>query len=271
LEGKVSGEAPSSIFRDGLFRDQLALISGGGTGIGLATARLLGRLGAKVVLAARTEDRLVQAAEALRGEGVEASAIPLNIRDDAQVESVFERVAEEHGLPDVLVNNAGGQFVAPSLEISANGFRAVVDLNLNGTWYMSRAYGSRLIAAGRAGRIVNIVLCQESGMPGMAHAGAARAGVANLTKTLAYEWGPHGITVNAIAPGTIDTEALAQYGMEAMEKYVSVLPIARMGTPHEVAELVAFLCSPAGSYITGALVPLDGGEHLNGASIQEPV
>jgi NAD(P)-dependent dehydrogenase (short-subunit alcohol dehydrogenase family) len=271
LEGKVSGKAPGSIFRDGLFRNQLALVSGGGTGIGLATARLLGRLGAKVILAARTEDRLVQAAEALQGEGVEASAIPLNIRDDAQVERVFERVVEEHGLPDVLVNNAGGQFVAPSLEISANGFRAVVDLNLNGTWYMSRAYGSRLIAAGRAGRIVNIVLCQESGMPGMAHAGAARAGVANLTKTLAYEWGPHGITVNAIAPGTIDTEALAQYGVEAMEKYVSVLPIARMGTPHEVAELVAYLCSPACSYITGALVPLDGGEHLNGASIQEPV
>ena len=266
----MSEEAPDTILRDGLFRDQLALISGGGTGIGLATARLLGRLGAKVILAARTEDRLVQAAEALQDEGVEAHAIVLNIRDDAQVESVFERVADEHGLPDVLVNNAGGQFVAPSVEISANGFRAVVDLNLNGTWHMSRAYGSRLIAAGRAGRIVNIVLCQESGIPGMTHAGAARAGVVNLTKSLAYEWGPHGITVNAIAPGTIDTEGLVQYGMEAMEEYVSVLPIARMGTPLEVAELVAYLCSPAGSYITGALVPLDGGEHLTGATLQEP-
>lgn len=266
----MSDEARDTILRDGLFRDQLALISGGGTGIGLATARLLGRLGAKVILVARTEDRLVQAAEALRGEGVEAHAIVLNIRDDAQVESVFERVADEHGLPDVLVNNAGGQFVAPSVEISANGFRAVVDLNLNGTWHMSRAYGSRLIAAGRAGCIVNIVLCQESGIPGMTHAGAARAGVVNMTKSLAYEWGPHGITVNAIAPGTIDTEGLLQYGMEAMEEYVSDLPIARMGTPLEVAELVAYLCSPAGSYITGALVPLDGGEHLRGASLQEP-
>jgi NAD(P)-dependent dehydrogenase (short-subunit alcohol dehydrogenase family) len=270
MEGKVSHEAPDTVLRDGLFRDQLALITGGGTGIGLATARLMGRLGAKVILAARDEERLVMAAKALQSEGIEAHAIPLNIRDEAQVESVFDRVAEEHGLPDALVNNAGGQFVAASVDISANGFRAVVDLNLNGTWHMSRAYGSRLIAAGRAGHIVNIVLCQESGMPGMAHAGAARAGVVNLTKTLAYEWGPHGITVNAIAPGTIETEGLVQYGMEAMEKYVSVLPIARMGAPQEVADLVAYLCSPAASYITGALVPLDGGEHLNGASIQEP-
>ncbi|HEY5656995.1 MAG TPA: SDR family NAD(P)-dependent oxidoreductase, partial [Myxococcota bacterium] len=223
----MSGAAQDTVFREGLFRGQLALVTGGGTGIGLAIARLLGRLGAKVILAARTEDRLAQAADALRGEGVDAFAIPLNIRDDAQVESAFERIAGEHGLPDVLVNNAGGQFAAPALEISANGFRAVVDLNLNGTWHMSRAYGSRLIAAGRGGRIVNIVLVLESGIPGMAHAGAARAGVVNLTKTLAYEWGPHGITVNAIAPGTIDTEALAQYGMEAMERGVSVLPIAR--------------------------------------------
>jgi NAD(P)-dependent dehydrogenase (short-subunit alcohol dehydrogenase family) len=228
MEGKVSDEAPETVLRDGLFRDQLALITGGGTGIGLATARLMGRLGAKVILAARDEGRLVQAAETLRGEGVEAHAIPLNIRDEAQVEKVFDRVAEEHGLPDALVNNAGGQFVAASVDISANGFRAVVDLNLNGTWHMSRAYGSRLIAAGRAGRIVNIV----------------------------------------IAPGTIETEGLVQYGMEAMEKYVSVLPIARMGAPQEVADLVAYLCSPAASYITGALVPLDGGEHLNGASLQ---
>jgi NAD(P)-dependent dehydrogenase (short-subunit alcohol dehydrogenase family) len=266
----MNDEAPDTILRDGLFRDRLALITGGGTGIGLATARLMGRLGAKVVLAARTEDRLVRAAEALQGEGVEAFAIPLNIRDEAQVERVFDRVADEHGLPDALVNNAGGQFAASSVDISANGFRSVVDLNLNGTWHMSRAYGSRLIAAGRGGCIVNIVLCQESGTPGMAHAGAARAGVVNLTKSLAYEWGPHGITVNAIGPGTIETEGLAQYGMEEMEEYVSVLPIARMGSAHEVAELVAYLCSPAASYITGALVPLDGGEHLNGATLQTP-
>jgi len=262
------GAQLDTVFRDGLFDGQLALVTGGGTGIGLAVARLLGRLGARVVIAARTEDRLERAAASLRSEGVAAHAIPLNIRDETQVAAVFDRIGEEHGLPDLLINNAGGQFSAPSLEISPNGFRAVVDLNLNGTWHMCRAYGERLVAAKRPGRIVNIVLCLESGMPGMAHAGAARAGVVNLTRTLAVEWARYGVTINAIAPGTIDTEALAQYDAASMAEGVAKLPIPRMGTAHEVAELTAFLLSPAGSYITGALLPLDGGEHLMGASFQ---
>jgi len=261
------GERTDTVFREDLFGGQLALVTGGGTGIGLAIARLLGRLGARVVIAARSEERLERAAAALRAEGVSASAELLNIRDETQVADVFDRIGSEHGLPDFLINNAGGQFAAPSLEISANGFRAVIDLNLNGTWHMCRAYGSRLVEAARPGRIVNIVLCCESGMPGMAHASAARAGVVNLTKTLAYEWARHGITVNAIAPGTIETEALAQYDQETMAKGIAALPIPRMGTPLEVAELTAFLLSSAGSYITGALVPLDGGEHLTGASV----
>jgi len=265
----VSGTA-KSVFRADLFRDQLALVTGSGTGIGYAIAQLLGQLGAKVVLASRTEGALERAAASLREQGIEAVAHPLNIREEAQVEAAFERISSEHGLPDVLVNNAGGQFAAPALDISPNGWNAVVDLNLNGTWYMCRAYGRRLIEAKRPGRIVNIVLVLGSGIPGMAHAGAARAGVVNLTKTLAYEWGPHGVTVNAIAPGTIDTEALAQYDRASLDEGVAALPVARIGTPFEVAELVAYLCSPAGSYITGATLPLDGGEHLIGAGTNEP-
>jgi NAD(P)-dependent dehydrogenase (short-subunit alcohol dehydrogenase family) len=263
-------ETANTVFRADLFRDRLAIVTGGGTGIGFAIAQLLGQLGAKVVLASRTEESLQRAAAALDEQGIEAIVHPLNIREEAEVEAVFDKIASEHGLPDMLVNNAGGQFAAPALDISPNGWRAVVDLNLNGTWYMSRAFGRRLVEAKRPGSIVNIVLALESGVPGMAHAGAARAGVVNLTKTLAYEWGPHGVTVNAIAPGTIDTEALSQYDQTSLDEGVSRLPVARVGTPFEVAELVAYLCSPAGSYITGALLPLDGGEHLTGAGMNVP-
>lgn len=263
-------EAAKTVFRADLFRNRLALVTGGGTGIGFAIAQLLGQLGAKLVLASRTEESLDRAAASLGEQGIEAIVQPLNIREEAEIEAAFDKMASEHGVPDILVNNAGGQFAAPALDISANGWRAVVDLNLNGTWYMSRAFGRRLIEAKRPGCIVNIVLALESGIPGMAHAGAARAGVVNLTKTLAYEWGPHGVTVNAIAPGTIDTEALAQYDQASLEAGVSGLPVARIGTSFEVAELVAYLCSPAGSYITGALLPLDGGEHLTGAGVNVP-
>ena len=263
-------EAAKTVFRADLFRDRLALVTGGGTGIGFAIAQLLGRLGAKLVLASRTEESLDRAAASLGEQGIEAIVQPLNIRDEAEVEAAFDKMASEHGVPDILVNNAGGQFAAPALDISANGWRAVVDLNLNGTWYMSRAFGRRLIEAKRPGCIVNIVLALESGIPGMAHAGAARAGVVNLTKTLAYEWGPHGVTVNAIAPGTIDTDALAQYDQASLDEGVRGLPVARIGTSFEVAELVAYLCSPAGSYITGVLLPLDGGEHLTGAGVNVP-
>jgi NAD(P)-dependent dehydrogenase (short-subunit alcohol dehydrogenase family) len=263
-------EAAKTVFRADLFRDRLALVTGGGTGIGFAIAQLLGQLGAKLILASRTEESLERAAASLGEQGIEAIVQPLNIREEAEIEAAFDKMASEHGVPDVLVNNAGGQFAAPALDISANGWRAVVDLNLNGTWYMSRAFGRRLIEAKRPGCIVNIVLALESGIPGMAHAGAARAGVVNLTKTLAYEWGPHGVTVNAIAPGTIDTEALAQYDQASLDEGVRGLPIARVGTSFEVAELVAYLCSPAGSYITGALLPIDGGEHLTGAGVNVP-
>ena len=263
-------EAERTIFRPDLFRGQLALVTGGGTGIGFAIAELLGRLGAKLVLASRSQESLGRAAASLAEQGIEAIVHPLNIREEAEVEAAFDAIASAHGLPEMLINNAGGQFASPALDISANGWRAVVDLNLNGTWYMSRAFGRRLVAAKRPGCIVNIVLALESGIPGMAHAGAARAGVVNLTKTLAYEWGPHGVTVNAIAPGTIETEALAQYDQTSLDEGVSGLPVARVGTPFEVAELVAYLCSPAGSYITGALLPLDGGEHLTGAAVNVP-
>ena len=254
------------IFAPGLLAGRTALVTGGATGIGLAIARELGGLGARIVIAARNVERLQAAASALRERGIEVYAHPVNIRREDEVEALFHAVDQHVGLPDILVNNAGGQFSAPALDISPNGFRAVVDLNLNGTWLMSRAFATRVVAAGESGRIVNIVMSLFSGTPNMVHSGAARAGVVNMTKTLAVEWSRHGITVNAVAPGTIDTEGLAQYDAAEMEAGVQRQPIKRMGTAREVALAVAYLVSPAGDFITGTTLILDGGDFLLGAA-----
>lgn len=217
-----------------------------------------------MVLAARDLERLEHAAADLTDAGIAAEALPVNIRDERAVAALLHAVAARHGVPDLLVNNAGGQFEAAALDITPNGFRAVVDLNLTGTWLMSTAFARAAIAAGRPARIVTIVLVVEHGMPTMAHAGAARAGAINLTRTLAREWGPRGILVNAVAGGTIDTPALAQYDADVLAAGVARLPVARMGRPEEIAHAVAFLASPAGDYVTGAVLPVDGGEHLAG-------
>lgn len=258
------------IFAPGLFAGRRALVTGGGTGIGLAIARELGGLGAHVVIAARTAERLEESTRELRAAGIAADWLVVNIRKEAEVEGLFARLESEHGPADILVNNAGGQFFGRALDITPNGFRAVVDLNLQGTWHMSKTFGERAIAAGRGGRIVNIVLSLENGMPGYAHSAAARAGVMNLAKTLSAEWARHGITVNNVAPGTIATAALAQYDTAGLEAEAARLPIARFGTPREVALAVAYLASPAGDYTTGATLYIDGGETLTGILVARP-
>ncbi len=256
------------IFDSSLFKGQTALITGGGTGIGFAIARQLGALGAHVIIAAREQDELDAAAERLREGGASAEAQTVNIRDAEAVKALFDRLEAAHQQVDVLVNNAGGQFAAPALQISPNGFHAVVDLNLQGTFQMSQRYAMHCRDGAHGGSILNIVLCLEQGIPGMAHAAAARAGVVNLTKTLAWEWSPLGIRVNAVAPGTIKTAGLENYDPEQLQRGIDKLLIRRMGTPEEVACSVAYLCSPAASFITGICLAQDGGEHLTGASPQ---
>lgn len=258
----------AAVFAPGILAGRHALVTGGGTGIGLAIARELGKLGARVTIAARTAERLRSAAEWLVAEGIDAVWRPVNIRQEDEVEALYDSVVAERGLPDILVNNAGGQFGAKALDISPNGFRAVMDLNVQGTWHMCRTQARRLMEAGRPGRIINIVFCDTKGMPYFAHAAAARAAVVNLTMTLAMEWGRHGILVNAVGPGPIKTPAIAQYtGAMASDLRLGKLPVPRMGTPRECALAVAFLCSAAGDYITGAMIPVDGGSALIGRDV----
>lgn len=270
MEGMLTmgEEAMTRIFSEDLFAGKTALVTGGGSGIGLAIARTLGSLGARVVIAARDVERLSAAAEVLVGENVDVRTRSVNIREHKSVEALFNSFDNENLNIDILVNNAGGQFAAPALEISPNGFRSVVDLNLQGTFQMSQAFAKHCISHQRAGSIINIVLCQDNGLPGMAHAAAARAGVVNLTKTLAWEWADRSIRVNAIAPGTIKTGGLDQYDPASLQAGVDKLLIKRMGEPEEVGQTVAFLASPAAGFITGICLAQDGGEHLTGASPQ---
>lgn len=256
--------APSTIFREGLFDGQTILISGGGSGIGLTTARELASLGATVVLCARNADRLEAARAQIAAEGGNASAIPVNIREPESVEALFAQVRERHGRVDGLVNNAGGQFMSPAEAISPNGWRAVVETNLTGTFHMCRA----AFAAGmreQGGAIVNIVAEVWRGFPNMSHSGAARAGVINLTQTLALEWARYGIRINAVAPGIINSSGLKTYPEAVRAQFDQLakeIPAGRMGTESEIGAAVTYLLSPAAHFISGATLRVDGAGSL---------
>jgi citronellol/citronellal dehydrogenase len=253
----------SAVFRPDLLRDQVVIVTGGGSGIGRAIALECGALGAKLALGARGLERLEATADELRAEGSEVHAAPLDIRDPEAVDAWVDAVHARFGRIDVLVNNAGGQFPSPAKDIRPKGWRAVIDTNLNGTWWMSQAVGRHMLKA-RKGRIINIVANMWRGFPGMAHTGAARAGVVNLTKTLALEWARTGVLVNAVAPGVIRSSGLDTYP-EAVRSQIESevpkhVPLRRLGTVEDVAWAVAYLASPAGDYITGETLCVDGGQ-----------
>ena len=249
---------PSAVFREGLLADKVVVITGGGSGIGKEIAAECVALGATVVIGARKLERLQATADEL---GCDAAA--LDIRDLESVQAFVDRAIEAHGRIDVLVNNAGGQFPSPAMHIPHKGWRAVVDTNLNGTWYMTQACAKHMEKAG-GGRVINIVANMWRGFPGMAHTGAARAGVVNLTKTLALEWARHGILVNAIAPGIIRSTGLDTYPEELKATFDTEvpkhIPLKRMGKVEDVAWAVVYLAGPPGDYITGETVCVDGGQ-----------
>ncbi len=255
------------VFAPGTLSGQVAVITGGGSGIGLATAREMVRIGAKVAICGRTAAKL-DAAQAELGDACFAAAC--DIREPAQVEAFIKQVIERFGKVDILVNNAGGQFPSPAQHISPNGFLAVIKNNLVGTFHMCREVANQHMIAAKRGRIVNVIANIYRGFPGMVHTGAARAGVENMTMTLAVEWAQFGILVNAVAPGIIISSGTAQYPPQLLERGVAETPLKRAGTVEEVAASIVFLASPAASFITGATLRMDGGQSLWGHTWEIP-
>lgn len=240
------------------------VVTGGGTGIGLATARMLYACGAKLALLGRRLEVTQAAAKALDAGGERVMAAACDIRDPETVATAVATVKERFGRIDVLVNNAGGQFPAPAETISPNGFEAVVRNNLFGTWNMTREVVNASMLPEGGGVIVNIIANIARGFPGMVHTGAARAGVENMTRTLAIEWVSRGIRINAVAPGIIETEALSKYPIDVLAVVKKTIPMKRSGTVEETAHCIVFLCSDASTYVTGETLYVDGGARLWG-------
>lgn len=251
-------------FRDGYLRDQVAIVSGAGSGIGKAIAFWFARLGAKLVICGRNTEKLENTAAALRKLGGEVLARPITIRDVDQVNALVDAAWERFGRVDILVNNAGGQFPQAAIDFSPKGWNAVIDTNLNGSWYMMQAAAKRWRDAGRGGSIVNIVTVVWRGMPGLAHTCAARAGVIYLSKTLAIEWAPLGIRVNCVAPGIIATEGMDVYPDEAREDMPNSNPMKRFGQPEDVANAACYLSGDTGNFVTGEVIVVDGGNQVWG-------
>jgi citronellol/citronellal dehydrogenase len=256
--------AASHVLAAGLYRGKTAVVTGGGSGIGLCIAWLLARLGARVVICGRSEERLAAAAVGLRAKGLDVLPLVADIRDEASVEALLDAAQARFGSLDLLVNNAGGQYPQAAIDILLKGWRAVVETNLTGSWLVAQAAAHRWRDAGRGGSIVNIVASCERGMPGIIHSSAARAGVINFSRTAAVEWAPLGIRINCVAPGVIATGGLDVYPDEARRAFTDANPQRRLGDPWEVAQAVAFLGSDAASFITGATLAIDGGGGLSG-------
>ena len=257
------------VFAPGIFKDQVAIVTGGGSGIGLATAVELARLGAKVAICGRNAERLEAGRAAIAAHGP-VLARACDIREPAQVEDFVKAVLAEWGRIDILVNNAGGQFPSQAQHISPNGFLAVVKNNLVGTFHMCREVANQWMIGHGGGRIVNVIANIYRGFPGMAHTGAARAGVENLTMTLAVEWAQFGILVTAVAPGIVKSTGTAQYPPQLLERGVQETPVKRAATCEEIAASIVFLASPAAQYITGTTLRIDGAQALWGRNWEIP-
>jgi NAD(P)-dependent dehydrogenase (short-subunit alcohol dehydrogenase family) len=251
---------------------RVAVITGGATGIGFAIAKAFVGVGANVVLASRKLDQLDLAVARLREIGGEATAIQTDVRNYEAVEAMIAGAVGAYGAVDIMIANAAGNFVVPTAEMSPNAWRVVIDIDLNGTFYCARAAYQALRASGFGGRLIAISTTRAmEGWPGCAHAGAAKAGVMSLMRTLAAEWGPDGIRCNTIAPGPIgDTEGVKRIYEDqgAAERELSSVPLGRFGLTTDIAQAAIYLCSEAGSFVTGADLVVDGGRNRSRARMQ---
>jgi NAD(P)-dependent dehydrogenase (short-subunit alcohol dehydrogenase family) len=247
------------------FANRCVLITGGGTGLGLQTARDFAALGARLVLASRSEDHLLPAAEELSSAGAEVLTVVTDVRRPGSVRSMLEAALQKFGAVDVLVNNAAGNFLCPSKDLSPGGWKVVIDIALNGVFYCSREIGLHMLERG-SGRIINIVAAYAwTGGPGTVHSAAAKAGVVAMTRTLAVEWAASGIRVNAVCPGIFQSEGARSRlwpTQEAEEALQQSVPLKRFAETHEVSQAITYLASPYADYINGEVLVIDGGLHL---------
>ncbi len=249
-----------TIFRDELLKGQVFLVSGGGSGLGRAMVYLVSRLGADVMICGRRREKLEETAAGIeRHVGRQIAICDMTIRDPQAVQQLIATTWDTYGRLDCVVNNGGGQFPQAAIDFSVKGWNAVIDTNLNGTWYMMQAAARRWRDEGHPGNIVNIVALVHRGMPQVAHTCAARAGVIYLSKTVAIEWAPLDIRINCVAPGSVATEGLNIYPPEASEQFKHSNPMMRLGDAYDIAEAVVYLAAPSGKFITGEVLGVDGG------------
>jgi citronellol/citronellal dehydrogenase len=256
--------AAETVYRPDLFAGKVAMVSGGGSGIGRATALLFARLGAKVAICGRTPEKLDVVTNFARSKGATMLSVPTNVREPEQVDALFQRIHSEFGRLDYTVNNAGGQFPQHAIDYAPKGWNAVINNNLNGTWYMMQRAAQYWRDTNTPGSICNIAVVIERGMPGVAHTVAARAGIIGASRTVAVEWAPLNIRVNCIAPGLTATEGLDVYPPEARKEFPRANPMKRPGTAMEIAEACVYLSASSGSFITGEVLTVDGGGKLWG-------
>lgn len=256
------------MFLPSLLKGKVAVVTGGGTGIGLAIAKRLGELGAEIAVGSRGSENLERGTAELRHAGLDPLAAQVDVRNPEQVDELVARVIRHFGRIDILVNNAAGNFICRAEDLSPNGWNAVIGIVLNGSFYCSRAVGRQMIASGRGGAIVSILANYIwTGSAGTVHSAAAKAGVMSMTQTLAVEWAPHNIRVNAVAPGPIETPGAAKQlwdSPEAIQRITDMVPLKRWGKPADVADAVAFLVSDHAGFITGEVLTVDGGAWIGG-------
>lgn len=250
-----------TVFRSDMLEGKTLLISGGGSGMGKATAILASRLGANVAICGRTQSKLERTQELIKEfTGKDIFIREMTIRDPEAVEQLVGDVWDHFGGIDTLINNAGGNYSQDAIDFSRKGWMTIIDINLNGTWWMMQEAAKRWRDSGKPGNIVNVVTNVERGMPQAAHNCAARAGVIYLSKTLATEWAPHKIRVNCVGPGVIETEGFNVYPEEALQRFHNANPMKIRGNAWDIAEQVLYLSSPAGRFINGDLIIIDGGQ-----------
>lgn len=251
-------------------KDQVVIITGGSSGMGKAMAKNFLEKGAHVVITGRNVERLEEARQSLERYGGKVLPIQMDVRDPEKVQLMVDETIKTFGRIDHLINNAAGNFICPAEDLSINGWNAVIDIVLNGTWYCSQAVGKHWINTQTKGSILNIVATYAWGAAaGVIHSACAKSGVLTMTRTLAVEWGEkYGIRTNAIAPGPIENTGGADklFGSnEALQRTIESVPLGRVGRPEEIAHLAAFLLSPNADYINGDCITMDGGQWLKHA------